>query len=249
MLPLPKTLLINWHYFKFSWRTAVFFALWWWSFQVIQSIYPVYNSVLFKYHQLCRTSYKSIFWIGFYMLFHNVINIKCIFIFNQRPGNVQTRQLLLAQLCDFSYIKNNKTKCQHIKIKCNQTVYDIMTHYQRSQRNHWVYEIILEVTTCSHYFWFWVLIIFWNLSMCIWWQYLWQKGLLSCCLFPPKIKLTQFHNVIIPQLPYNRRLRRLSYQAITGRNDILECHLSFCYLLHSEHGEYFSAFFPESARW
>ncbi len=81
-----------------------------------------------------------------------------------------------------------------------------MIYYKRSQRNQCVFEIILRVTTRSHSFWFWVSIISPNLYVCFWWQSLWKKGLLSCCLFPPRTKLTQFHSVIIPQLPYNREL-------------------------------------------
>lgn len=42
----------------------------------------------------------------------------------------------------------------------------------------------------------------------------------SCCLLPPRVKVTQFHHVIIPQLPYNKELRCQSYETITGRNDI-----------------------------
>lgn len=120
--------------------------------------------------------------------------------------------------------------CQSIKIKCKKTLYDKMIYYKRSQKNQWVFEIILRVATRSHHFWFTVSIISWNLYMCFWWQSLWKRGLLSCCLFPPRIKLTQFHNAIIPQLPYNRELRRQSNRAITGRNDISERHLSLRYL-------------------
>lgn len=125
-----------------------------------------------------------------------------------------------------------------------------MIYYKRSERNQRVCEIILRVTTRSRCFWFRVSIILWNLYMCFWWQSLWKKALLSCCLFPPRIKLTQFHNVIIPQLLYNGELRRQSYRAITGRDDIWECHPALCYLLHSEDGEHFSlsALFPESVR-
>ena len=112
-----------------------------------------------------------------------------------------------------------------------------MIYYKRSERNQRVCEIILRVTTHSRYFWFRVSIILWNLYMCFWWQSLWKKALLSCCLFPPRIKLTQFHNVIIPQLLYNGELRRQSYRAITGGDDIWECHPALCHLLHSEDGE------------
>ena len=44
--------------------------------------------------------------------------------------------------------------------------------------------------------------------------------------------ISQCNNI---SLPYNGELRHQSHHAITGRNGILECHLSpKCYLLHSE---------------
>lgn len=85
--------------------------------------------------------------------------------------------------------------------------------------------------------------------MRFWWQSLWKRVRPSCCLFPAKVKLTQFHHVIIPQLPYNGEPRRHSYKPITGRNDISECHLWLCYLLHSEGGEHFRVLFPGGAIW